>query len=348
MRAVYYTRFEERPTIEALPDPTPEADGVVVEVRASGVCRSDWHGWMGHDVDITLPHVPGHELSGVVVATGKDVGRWNPGDRITVPFVCGCGSCPQCKTGNHQVCSRQFQPGFTAWGSFAELVSIQYADTNLVRLPDEVDFVTAASLGCRFATSYRGIVDQAKLSPDQWVAIFGCGGVGLSAVMIAKACDARVVAVDVNDGALELAESLGALATINARNMSAGEIVDAVCTVSDGGVHVGIDALGHPDTSGNSIASLRRRGKHVQIGLMAGEHADSSIPWGRVVAWELEVIGSHGMQAHRYPEMLAMIESGKLRPEKLIGKRISLADSIDALIDLPKNETAGISVIERF
>jgi alcohol dehydrogenase len=228
------------------------------------------------------------------------------------------------------------------------LVSIRYADTNLVGLPDSIDFPTAASLGCRFATSFRALVDQARVAPGQWVAIFGCGGVGLSAVMIARACDAQVVAVDVNEQALELAKSLGAVAMVNASGRSPAEIVEAVRDITDGGAHVSVDALGHSSISQNSIGSLRRRGKHVQIGLMTGDHACLIIPWGQVVAWELQVIGSHGMQAHRYPAMLALLESGKLQPERLIGKRISLADSIDELIDMPKNKNVGISVIERF
>jgi len=347
MQAVYYTQFGERPTIETLPDPLPADDGVVVDVKASGVCRSDWHGWMGHDPDIVLPQVPGHELAGVIVATGRFVERWKIGDRITVPFVCGCGACPECRAGNQQVCRNQFQPGFTAWGSFADLVAIRYADANLVALPEAIDFVTAASLGCRFATAFRGIVDQARVAPGEWVAILGCGGVGLSAVMIAGACGARVVAVDVNDRALELAKSFGAEVTLNARALPAGELVEAIYDATGGGVHVSVDALGHTDTSRNAVASLRRRGRHVQIGLMTGEHVDAPIPWDRVVARELEIVGSHGMQAHRYPAMLAMIEAGKLRPDCLVGRRISLAETVDALVNLPGNESAGVAVIDR-
>ena len=94
---------------------------------------------------------------------GKQVTRWRAGDRVTVPFVGGCGHCFECHSGNHQVCEQQFQPGFTAWGSFAEYVAIDYADTNLVRLPDEMEFATAASLGCRFVTSFRAIVDQGRV-----------------------------------------------------------------------------------------------------------------------------------------------------------------------------------------
>ena len=103
MKAAIYEAFGVPPELKNVPDPNPEADGVVVKVMASGVCRSDWHGWVGHDPDIQLPQVPGHELAGVVAAVGKEVTKWKIGDRVTVPFVGGCGTCPQCESGNQQV-----------------------------------------------------------------------------------------------------------------------------------------------------------------------------------------------------------------------------------------------------
>ncbi len=348
MKAVFYTEFEKPPVIEKLPDPEPTADGVVVQVEATGVCRSDWHGWMGHDSDVNLPHVPGHELAGIVVETGKNVSRFQKGDRVTVPFVGGCGTCGECSSGNHQVCPTQFQPGFTHWGSFAEYVALGYADTNLVKLPDTVEMVPAASLGCRFVTSFRAIVDQGKVMAGQWVAVHGCGGVGLSAIMIANALGANVIAVDIDDEKLEFAQSIGAVATVNGTGKSSAEVVEAVRDLSSGGAHVSVDALGHPTTCYNSVANLRRRGKHIQVGLMAGDHANAPIPLGLVIAWELEVLGSHGMQAHRYPEMLRMIEAGKLAPEKLIGRTISLEESIDVLMEMPKFDGVGVTVIDRF
>lgn len=187
MRAAVFETFQGNITIKIIKDPVPKRDGVVVKVKATGLCRSDWHGWMGHDSDIELPHVPGHELAGIIEAIGKNVKNFNIGDRITVPFVSGCGSYGECKSGNHQVCDYQSQPGFTHWGSFAEYVALDYADTNLVRLPEEIDDVTAATLGCRFITSFRAIVDQGKVSEGQYVTIHGCGGIGLSAIMIANA-----------------------------------------------------------------------------------------------------------------------------------------------------------------
>jgi len=346
MKAVLFEAFHERPKLVQLPDPSPETHGVVLKVEATGVCRSDWHGWVGHDPDIRLPHVPGHELAGVVQAVGKDVRKWRVGQRVTVPFVGGCGVCPECHAGHQQVCHHQFQPGFTHWGSFAEYVSLHHADLNLVALPESVGFATAASLGCRFATSFRAVVDQGKVAAGQWVAVHGCGGVGLAAIMIANALGANVIAVDITEDKLALAQSLGAVAVINARSVAS--VAEAVMETSGGGVHVSLDALGHPQTCMNSVLSLRRRGKHVQVGLMLADHSTPAVPMSRIVAYELEILGSHGMQAHRYDVMMSMILSGKLKPELLVGKEISLEASIDALVSMDTFQGAGVTVVTEF
>ena len=345
MKAAIYHAFGEPLSIEEVPDPTPPARGAVISVKATGLCRSDWHGWMGHDPEIRLPHVPGHELAGVIEAVGTDVANWKPGDRVTMPFVCGCGACPQCETGNHQVCDNQFQPGFTHWGSFAEYVSVDYADINLVRLPEELDYVTAASLGCRFVTSFRAIVDQGQVSAGQWVAVHGCGGVGLSAIMIAKALDAQVVAIDIDDEKLRFAESIGADARVNARKVDT--VAGSIKAITNGGAHVSLDALGSIVTCSNSIDGLRKRGKHIQVGLMVGDDRSAPLPMDRVIADELEIVGSHGMQAHRYADLLAMIRVGELRPDLLIGKTISLEDALVELPDMNSFTGTGVTVIDR-
>ncbi|KTT35614.1 alcohol dehydrogenase [Pseudomonas oryzihabitans] len=346
MKAVVYEAFSAPPRLITVPDPTPVAHGVVLKVMATGVCRSDWHGWVGHDPDIELPHVPGHELAGIVEAVGKDVTRWQVGDRVTVPFVGGCGACPQCHAGQQQVCDHQFQPGFTHWGSFAQYVGIHQADLNLVALPETLGFATAASLGCRFVTSFRAVVDQGKVSAGQWVAVHGCGGVGLSAIMIASSLGAQVVAIDIAADKLELARRLGAVATLNATQVAS--VPEAVREITGGGAHVSLDALGHPTTCYNSIASLRKRGKHIQVGLLLGDQATPALPMDRVIAHELEILGSHGMQAHRYDVLMAMLRNGTLAPEKLIGREISLADSIDALMQMDSFQGTGVTVITQF
>ncbi len=346
MKAVLYETFAQAPKLMNVPDPDPEIHGAVLKVEATGVCRSDWHGWMGHDPDIDLPHVPGHELAGTVVAVGRNVTRWQPGDRVTVPFVGGCGACPECHAGHQQVCENQFQPGFTHWGSFAEYVSIHQADLNLVKLPQTMDFATAASLGCRFATSFRAVVDQGRTSAGEWVAVHGCGGVGLSAIMIANAVGANVVAVDISDEKLALARDLGAVATVNAASQT--NVVEAVEDITKGGAHVSVDALGHPVTCFNSIQNLRRRGRHVQIGLMLAGHSTPEIPMAKVIGQELEIFGSHGMQAHRYGAMLDMVATGKLSPDRLVGEQISLEQSIEALTAMDGFKSVGATVVTRF
>jgi alcohol dehydrogenase len=346
MKAAIYETYQGPITIQKVEVPAPKKHGVIISVKATGMCRSDWHGWMGHDTDIELPHVPGHEFAGTVEAIGKNVKNFQIGDRVTAPFVCGCGSCGQCLSGNHQVCDHQSQLGFTHWGSFAEYVALDYADINLVKLPEEINYITAALLGCRFITSFRAIVAQGKVSGGQYVAIHGCGGVGLSAIMIAHALGAQVIAVDINDETLDFAKELGAMATINATQTT--NIVEYIKTISHGGVHVSVDALGSQNTCYNSIANLKKRGKHIQVGLMTGNHKNPKIPMDLILANELEIIGSHGMQAYKYPDMLEMIKNGKLHPEKLIDKTISLKESTLALPNMDKFDHKGVWVINSF
>jgi len=344
MKAIVFEQFRGPLHIQDVPDPTPAAHGVVLKVHASGLCRSDWHGWMGHDPDIRLPHVPGHELAGSIVEVGQEVRNFRPGERVTVPFVCGCGHCPPCRSGNHQVCDHQSQPGFTHWGSFAEYVKLDYADTNLVRLPDDINDLTAATLGCRFITSFRAVVEQGKVQGGQFVAVHGCGGVGLSAVMIASAMGARVIAIDIHEESLKLARECGAETGINALDHE--DLIEEVKDLSKGGVHVSLDALGSQATCFNSVANLRKQGKHIQVGLMTGDHQHPKVPMDQVLANELEIIGSHGMQAFKYPEMLGMISSGKLKPQLLIDQTISLDEACHALpkMDLFKNK--GVRVLQ--
>jgi alcohol dehydrogenase len=340
MQAIYFTQFKGPLEIKDIPVPTATNDGVVIKVEATGLCRSDWHAWMGHDSDIVLPHVPGHEFAGVISEIGKAVTKFKVGDRVTVPFVCGCGKCQYCLRGDAQVCPTQTQPGFTGFGSFAEYVAIDNADFNLIHIPAEVSFATAAALGCRFATSYRGLIKRAKVQPGETVAIFGCGGVGLSAIMIAKAQGANVYAIDINGDALEIAASLGAQ-TINSKN------TDPVAFLQNlGGAHVAVDALGSEATSGASVLSLARGGRHLQLGLLLTPSGLTAMPMARVIAWELDLLGSHGMAAVDYPEMLALVASGVLNPSLLVKREVNLEVGAQALADLNNQQQGGITIIK--
>jgi alcohol dehydrogenase len=342
VRALVFESFGGPLEVREVPAPDPAPGGVVVRVAASGICRSDWHGWQGHDPDVVLPHVPGHELAGVVEAVGAGVTRWSPGERVTVPFVNACGRCAQCAAGDHQVCARQTQPGFTHWGSMAEVVALDAADVNLVAVPDELDLVTAAALGCRYATAFRAVTQIGRVRAGEWVAVHGCGGVGLSAVQIAVAAGARVVAVDVSPDALELAGGLGAEHVLPGD----GDVPAAVAQLTGGGAHLSLDALGAPVTCGNSVRSLRPRGRHVQVGLLPPAHGRPAVPMDRVIAFELEVLGSHGMAAHAYPELLGLIAAGRLDPRRLVTRQLALDDAGAALIDVGRQP--GIAVVTSF
>jgi alcohol dehydrogenase len=338
MRAIQYHQIGQPPELVDVARPDCPPDGAVVAVRATGICRSDWHAWRGHD-PVPLPMIPGHEFAGVIAAVGTAVTSFGVGDRVTVPFVNGCGDCPLCLSGHAQVCPNQTQPGFTHAGSYAEFVAVHSADFNLVRLPEELDFVTAASLGCRFATAYHALTAQARLTTGEWLVVFGCGGVGLSAVMIAVALGARVIAVDPSPAARARATELGAEHSIDPTQLA------RLAEVTDGGAQVSIDALGSPATAAAAVACLRRRGRHVQVGLMLGEASNAPLPWDLVVSRELLVAGSHGMAAADYPDLLALITSGSLAPQRLIGRVIDLADAAAELMAMDAPQPAGAGLV---
>ncbi|MGV0741743.1 zinc-dependent alcohol dehydrogenase family protein [Mycolicibacterium sp. XJ870] len=343
MRAVVYPEVGVLPTVVDVPEPECPADGVTVEVAATGVCRSDWHAWRGHD-PVALPNIPGHEFAGVITTVGAGVSGWQVGDRVTAPFALGCGQCEFCLAGDAQVCPNQLQPGFTLLGSFAERVAVPRAQFNLVRLPDAASFVAAASLGCRFATSFRAVVTHGGVQPGQWVAVHGCGGVGLSAVMIAKAFGAKVIAVDVSSDALATAGRLGADELVNGSETS--DVATEVVAHTRGGAHISVDAVGHPAIAVASVSSLRRRGRHVQVGLLLGDAAQTAFPMDRVVAEELAILGSHGMPAVDYPALLNLVASGTLEPERLVTRRVALDDAGAALAAMDEPTGPGMTVIE--
>ncbi|GAA3594089.1 zinc-binding dehydrogenase [Agrococcus terreus] len=342
MRALVLDAVRGVPEVRDVPEPVAPDGGVVVAVEATGLCRSDWHAWAGHE-DIAWPHVPGHELAGAIAAVGAGVERRRIGDRVTVPFVCGCGRCEHCLAGDAQVCPDQEQPGFTHWGSFAERVALHAADANLVAIPDGIDAATAASLGCRFATAYRALVGRARVQPGERVVVVGAGGVGLSAVMIARALGAVPIAIDRNPEALLLAAELGAEHAI----LADGRDVPAeVAALTGGGAHVAVDAVGSERTAADAVLSLRRRGRHVQIGLLPAAEGHPRIPMDRVIAWELDLLGSHGMAAADYPGMLELVASGALQPQRLVRRTVGLDDAGLLLPEVDRSTLAGITMID--
>ncbi len=344
MRGASYPSFGGPIGISDLPEPSIGVGDALLEVRATGICRSDWHGWQGHDPDITaFPHVPGHEFAGIVADAGSDVARWSPGDRVAVPFVSGCGTCQYCLTGHAQVCPQQTQPGFTHWGSFAERVVVRAADFNLVPLPEAVSFETGAIAGCRFSTAYRAVADQGGVVAGEWVAVYGCGGVGLSAVMIAAALGARPVGIDPRPEARDMARHAGAelvFAPDEARSQLPG--------LDGEGPHVTIDSVGSPSVVADALANLRRHGRHVQVGLLpkAGGFADVAV--GRLIGHELTIVGSHGISPSGLASVLDMTVCGDLSPDRLVTRRVDLVEGARVLATLDDQPSDGMTVITEF
>jgi D-arabinose 1-dehydrogenase-like Zn-dependent alcohol dehydrogenase len=353
MRATQLTAFRRPLEVVEIPVAAPRADGAVVRVEASGVCRSDWHfwnedwTWMG--LNLPLPTVLGHEVGGVVEEVGPDVRTFKVEDRVTIPFHEADGTCPYCRAGHQNLCDHEIIPAVHRSGGWAQYITVTAADLNCIRLPEGVDTLSAAALGCRYMTAYRAVVHQGRVRPGQWVAVHGCGGVGLSAVQIAAAMDAMVVAVDVFDNKLAKAGDEGAVVTINARGLSPEQVAQAVRDATGGGVHVSIDALGRAFTVHQSIQSLRKRGRHVQVGLTSQEERGHvAIPIDLIVTGEWEVVGSKGNPHPNYAELLALVARQKLDPARLVTRQIALEDVTDTLQRMTRFETVGFEVITRF
>ncbi len=356
MRALQYTAFTGPLELVDVAEPVPGPRDAVVAVEATGLCRSDVSAWSGHDDDVLAlgvspehPHVAGHELVGRVVAVGAEVdGAW-VGRRATTPFVCACGRCPECLVGDGQVCREQSQPGFTHHGSWADRVLVHDAGVNLVEVPDGVDAGAAALLGCRFATAHRALVQVARLRAGEPVLVLGCGGVGLSAVMVAVALGADVVVADVDPAALDRARELGAADAVLTRGLAPQEVADAVRSLRPdlaGGVAVSLDAAGRAETLAAGVLSLARRGRHVQVGLLAADPVSPPVPVGRVTTHELSLLGSHGLDARSYPALLELVTSGALRPQDLVARWVPLADAaaVEALVRAMAAGTAPVGV----
>ena len=344
MKAAVMTEYDGALPLEDVPDPVCPADGVIVQVMACGVCRSDHHAWKGEDPDVRLPHVMGHELAGEVVEVGRDCRRFAKGDRVTAPFILGCGACPTCLGDDPTCCDTQDVIGFTHWGAFAEFICIRRADFNLVPLPDQVDYTSAAGMGCRVTTAFKAVVDRGAVRPGEWMVVHGCGGVGLSAVMIGAAAGARVLAVDVNPEALELARSFGASDTL----LAEGDVGEAVRDMTGGGAHVSIEALGLNVTFQNSLKSLRKLGRHVQIGMPTGEHTTPSLPLlDLVYARQLTLHGTRGISPNRFAALFEMIASERLNPAQLVTQTIPLSGVETALRGMDCFQGAGVTVVDR-
>lgn len=344
MRAAVLTAFDQDLSLQTVPDPACEKDGVVLRVMACGICRSDWHGWRGEHARVKTGQILGHEYCGEVVEAGPDA-RWAVGDKVIAPFILACGSCPHCASGASNACEVARVPGFGEAGAYAQFISVPRAQ-NLARLPDSLDAATAAGLGCRVTTAWHALTDRAGLQAGEYLAVHGTGGIGLSCLILGRALGARVIVVDVVREKLDHALSLGAEAAIDARG---GDVAEQIRAVTGGkGAHVSVEALGIETTTNASIACLRVLGRHVQIGLPTGHTAKMQIDMNAVYMKQLALFGTRGMPAWRYPSLLGLIETGRVDVSPLIARHIGLSGASAELRAFNGPTAPGVAVITDF
>lgn len=342
MKAAVLREYDTDLSIENVQDPVCPKNGVILEVFACGVCRSDFHGWVGHHPKVRPGDILGHEYCGVVVEAGPEA-QHEKGDRLIAPFILGCGKCSSCQTGVSNTCEHQITPGFGSAGAYAELVAVPF-DHNLVYLPDNIDPSLAAGLGCRVTTAWHALTDRANVKIGEWVAIHGTGGIGLSAMLLAKMLGAQVVVVDIVQEKLDYAKSLGADVCVNASNQN---VVEAVMEATNGGAHVSLEALGIEQTTNASVECLRVSGRHVHLGMPAGD-GFLSLNIRAVYSKQLSFFGSRGMPAWKYPSLLEMIEQQRIDLSPLVAREIDLASVSGELRAMKGPTSPGTAVITKF
>lgn len=350
MRAAVASGIKQPINVEDVDDPKVGPNDAVIKVQASGICRSDWHGWQGDMVWLGLgaefPAVFGHEFGGEVVEVGKNVQRFKEGQRVTAPFHNSCGQCEFCNAGRPNLCANRFVYGFTGVrGGYAEYVCVPNADANLIELPDNVEAAAAAALGCRYMTGFHAI-NRASLKPGDWVAVHGAGGVGLSAIQVAAATGARVIAVDIVEEKLEQAKAAGASAAVNSTDAN---VAEAIQDITGGGAHASLDALGIQATITNSLTCLRPGGRHVQVGLTgADEQGVAQVPIDLITALEVELVGSFGNPQQDFAGLLALVSEGRLKPQELIEAECTLDDVESTFNRMSDFGTKGFNIITNF
>jgi propanol-preferring alcohol dehydrogenase len=355
MLAVQVDDFRAPMTLREVPVPGIGPDDVLVRVTASGICRADWHvwnqDWTWAGLDVPLPITLGHEIGGVVERVGSDVSHLKPGPRVCVPFNFADGECPYCRKGLQNLCENASW-NFTTPGSggFAQYARVPNARLNCLPLPENVTEKAGAALGCRYMTAYRAVRSRAQVRSGETVVIVGIGGVGRSAVQIATAMGATVIAVDTKSSALKAAMRWGAGHAINSEGMTPQEVSDRVKAITGrGGADVAIDAVGGSNATLVALMALAKGGRLCVAGLTTqDERGEIRLPIDRLVLSEWSVVGTLGNPHSDYPELLRLVDSGKLRPTALISEEVALRDVQSVFDRMPSFDTDGFVMITGF
>jgi propanol-preferring alcohol dehydrogenase len=355
MRAVQVQHLRKPMEVRDIAIPDIGDDDVLVRVTACGICRTDWHVWNGDwtwaGLNLPIPITLGHEIGGIVERVGSSISHLKPGMRVCVPFNLADGTCEYCRKGMQNLCENAAW-GFTTPGSggFAQYARVPNANLNCVALPENVTEKDGAALGCRYMTSYRAVRSRARVQAGETVVVVGAGGVGTSAIQIAAAMGALVVAIDTKDSALQSVRKLGASHVINSADLSTQDVRDRVKElVGSKGADVAIDAMGGTNSTLNALHSLAKGGRLCVAGLTTqDDHGEISIPVDQLVFNEWSLVGTLGNPHSDYPELLRLVDSGKLQPGKLITEEVALNDVQSVFDRIPSFETEGFVVVTDF
>ena len=332
MKAAVFHAGGKPLAISDVPAPAPRAGEVVIRVAACGLCHTDLH-YLDHGVPTfkSPPIILGHEAAGTVAQLGPGVTGFAEGERVLAPSVWACGRCRFCRAGRENLCIDLVMPGNHTDGAFAEFLAVPAKE--LVRLPANIPLERACVIADAVSTPYHAVKHRGRVRVGDTVAVVGCGGVGLNVVQCAAVAGASVIAVDVSDARLALAKQLGARHAINPGTT---ERVDKeVRKLTDGGVDVAFEVVGVPKTVDLAFNLLRKGGRLVVIGFA---HDPAPINVGKLMFYELELVGSLGCGAGEYPEIVALVESGRLTLEPIVSGTVPLERINEGLDRLRRGE----------
>lgn len=327
MKAIIYHGGGQPLTLESVPDPVPAAGEIVIHVAGCGVCHTDLH-YIDHGTPTFKPPplILGHEVSGTIAAVGEGVTGFAEGDPVLCAAVLSCGHCDACRNGRENICEHGVMLGNHIDGGYAEYLAVPAKD--VFHLPPDIPLVEGAIIADAVTTPFHAVVNRGRVRPGDHVVVIGCGGVGLNVVQIASAQGARVIAVDLSDDKLTLADRLGAAETVNPAEEP--RLDKAVRRLTGGaGADIAFEVVGRPETQEAALGCLRTGGRLVLVGYSPHETKLNS---GRVMFRELEILGSLGCRPVDYPRVIEMVRQGRVRLTELVTHRFGL-DSIDQALD---------------
>ena len=339
MKAIRFVGADQPLQMQEIPIPEIGRSGILVRVKAAGICHSDVHYRAGISPVKPVPLTLGHEVAGIVEKIGSHVTNVRVGDRVCLHYNIACGNCYHCQTGNDQFCEKVLMIGHYANGGYAEYIAVPAR--NAVHLPDEIPFEQGATLMCASATAFHSL-RKSRVKPGETVAVFGAGGLGQSAIQLARAFGAiTVYAIDINEEKLNLATHYGAI-PINAQRV---DVVEEIKKLTKGkGVDVAIEMIGLPQTMKQAVQSAGVMARVVIVGLSNKPLEINT--YNDLIGRELELIGSNDHHLHELPLLVEMARKKILDTSRIVTRAVPLeANAVNATLDALEKFSGGVRTV---